>query len=48
MALQKASEAYLMGLFEKKTVCAIPAKRVTITCMPKDIQLARRIRGERS
>jgi histone H3 len=27
-------------------LCAIHAKRVTI--MPKDIQLARRIRGERS
>ena len=43
--LQEASEAYLVGLFEDTNLCAIHAKRVTI--MPKDIQLARRIRGER-
>nr|XP_017200935.2 histone H3.3A-like [Oryctolagus cuniculus] len=43
-ALQEASEAYLVGLFEDTNLCAIHAKRVTI--MPKDIQLARRIRGE--
>ena len=46
MALQEASEAYLVGLFEDSNLCAIHAKRVTI--MPKDIQLARRIRGERT
>ena len=46
VALQEASEAYLVGLFEDTNLCAIHAKRVTI--MPKDIQLARRIRGERS
>jgi len=45
-ALQEAAEAYLVGLFEDTNLCAIHAKRVTI--MPKDIQLARRIRGERS
>ena len=44
MALQEASEAYLVGLFEDSNLCAIHAKRVTI--MSKDIQLARRIRGE--
>ena len=43
-ALQEASEAYLVGLFEDTNLMAIHAKRVTI--MPKDIQLARRIRGE--
>ncbi|GMT04920.1 hypothetical protein PENTCL1PPCAC_27094, partial [Pristionchus entomophagus] len=43
-ALQEAAEAYLVGLFEDTNLCAIHAKRVTI--MPKDIQLARRIRGE--
>jgi histone H3 len=43
--IQEASEAYLVGLFEDTNLCAIHAKRVTI--MPKDIQLARRIRGER-
>ena len=46
MALQEAAEAYLVGLFEDTNLCAIHAKRVTI--MPKDIQLARRIRGERT
>ena len=45
-ALQEASEAYLVGLFEDTNLCAIHARRVTI--MPKDIQLARRIRGERA
>merc|ERR1712000_33093 len=44
-ALQEA-EAYLVGLFEDTNLCAIHAKRVTI--MPRDIQLARRIRGERA
>ena len=45
-ALQEAAEAYLVGLFEDVNLCAIHAKRVTI--MPKDIQLARCIRGERT
>jgi histone H3 len=45
MALQEASEAYLVHLMEDTNLCAIHAKRVTI--MPKDLQLARRIRGER-
>ena len=43
--LQEASEDYLVKLFEDTNLCAIHAKRVTI--MPKDIQLARRIWGER-
>jgi histone H3/H4 len=43
LALQQAAEAYLTGLFEDANLCAIHAKRVTI--MPKDILLARRIRG---
>lgn len=46
LALQEASEAYLVSLFEDTNLCAIHAKRVTI--MPKDMQLARRIRGERN
>jgi histone H3 len=46
LALQEATEAYLVGLFEDTNLVAIHAKRVTI--MPKDIQLARRIRGERA
>ena len=45
VALQEASGAYLVGLFEDTTLCAIHAKRVTI--MPKDVQLAHRIRGKR-
>lgn len=45
LALQEAAESYLIGLFEDSNLCAIHAKRVTV--MPKDIQLARRIRGER-
>ena len=44
-ALHEATEAYLIGLFEDTNLCCIHAKRVTI--MPRDIQLARRIRGER-
>lgn len=43
-ALQEASEAFLIGLFEDTNLCAIHAKRVTI--MPRDLQLACRIRGE--
>ena len=45
LALQEATEAYLVGLFEDTNLCAIHAKRVTI--MTKDLHLARRIRGER-
>ena len=45
-ALQEATEAYLVSLFEDTNLCAIHAKRVTI--FPRDIQLARRIRGERA
>ena len=43
-ALQEAAESYLVGLFEDTNLIALHAKRVTI--MPKDVQLARRIRGE--
>jgi len=46
LALQEASESYLVGLFEETNLCAIHAKRITI--MPKDMQLARRLRGERA
>ncbi|XP_021743602.1 histone H3.3-like [Chenopodium quinoa] len=45
LAIQEAAEAYLVALFEDTNLCAIHAKRVTI--MPKDVQLAHRIRGER-
>ena len=43
LALQEASEAWLIGLFEDANLCAVHANRVTI--MPRDIYLARRIRG---
>ena len=46
LTLQEAAESYLVGLFEDTNLCAIHIKRVTI--MPKDMQLARRIRGESS
>lgn len=45
-ALQAAAEGYLVGIFEDTNLCALHAKRVTVA--PKDMQLARRIRGERS
>ena len=46
LAYQEASEAYLIGLFEDANLCAMHARRVTL--MPKDMVLARRIRGERT
>ena len=45
LALQEASEAYLVGLFNDTNECALHAKRVTI--MPKNMQLPQRIRGEK-
>ncbi len=45
-ALQEAAEAYIISLFEDANLCALHAKRVTL--MPKDMQLARRIRGDRA
>ncbi|MCO5607144.1 hypothetical protein L7F22_061337 [Adiantum nelumboides] len=43
VALQEAAEDHIVHLFEDTNLCAIHAKRVTI--MPKDMQLARRLRG---
>ena len=43
-ALQEATEAHIVGLFEDTNLCAIHAKRSTI--MVQDMLLARRIRGE--
>ena len=43
-ALQEAAEAYLVALMEDTVLCCVHARRVTI--MPKDMTLARRIRGE--
>ena len=44
LALQEAAEAYMVTLFEDSLLCTIHAKRVTL--MPKDMALARRIRGD--
>ncbi|KAL7676580.1 hypothetical protein ACOME3_002830 [Neoechinorhynchus agilis] len=44
-ALQEATESFLVSLFEDTNLCAIHAKRVTI--MPRDMHLARRIRGSK-
>ena len=44
--LQWATEAYLVGLLEDTNLCALHAKRCTI--LPKDIQWARCIHGERA
>ena len=44
LALQEAAEAYIVGLMEDANLCAMHARRVTI--MRKDMQLARRLRGE--
>lgn len=43
LALQEASEAYIVGLLEHTNLLAIHAKRSTV--MKKDLQLARRVRG---
>ncbi|KAH3765019.1 histone H3 [Pelomyxa schiedti] len=45
-ALQEAAETYVVGLFEDSNLCAIHARRTTV--LPKDLQLARRLRGERT
>ena len=45
LALQEVAEAYIVALLEDTNLCAIHRKAVTIS--PKDMQLARRIRGER-
>ena len=44
LALQEAGEAFIVGLMEQANLCTIQAKWVTI--MPRDIQLACKIRGD--
>ena len=44
MLCYEATEAYFVGLFEDTNLCAIHAKQVTI--IPKDVQLARCIKGK--
>nr|KAK5435730.1 histone H3.1 [Exophiala xenobiotica] len=43
LALQDSTEAFLASIFADTNLCAIHAGRVTI--QPKDMQLARRLRG---
>ena len=45
LALQEAAEAHIVSVFEDANCCAIHARRVTV--LPRDIDLARRIRGGR-
>ena len=42
--IQALTENYLVSLLEDANLCAIHAKRTTV--MPKDVMLARRIRGD--
>ena len=42
LGLQEAAEAFIVDLFDNANLCAIHAKRVTV--MPRDLQLARRLR----
>jgi histone H3 len=44
LALQEASEAFLVAVFEDANLCAIHAKRVTV--MPNDQRLALKVRGD--
>jgi len=44
-AIQEATESYVVSLLSDTNLCAVHAKRVTI--MGRDLQLARRLRGER-
>ncbi|CAJ0851650.1 7494_t:CDS:2, partial [Entrophospora sp. SA101] len=43
LALQEATEAYMVYVFEDANSCALHAKRVTL--MKKDMELANRLRG---
>ena len=45
-ALQESTESYVTGLLSDSNLCALHAKRVTL--MARDLQLARRLRGERA
>ncbi|NXJ18028.1 CENPA protein, partial [Dicrurus megarhynchus] len=43
LALQEAAEAFTVRLLEDAYLCSLHARRVTL--FPKDLQLARRLRG---
>lgn len=45
LALQEACETAVISLLEDAYLCTHHAKRVTL--MPADVQLARRIRGDK-
>lgn len=45
LAIQEATESYVISLLSDTNLCAIHTRRVTI--MPRDLTLARRLRGER-
>jgi len=45
-ALQEASEALIIKLFEDSLLCAIHCRRVTV--LRKDMYLARKIRGDKA
>merc|ERR1712065_72153 len=44
-AIQEAAESYIISVLSDANLCALHANRVT--AMPKDLALARRLRGER-
>ncbi|KAF7683475.1 histone H3.3a [Astathelohania contejeani] len=44
LAIQEAFENYCTSLFEDANLCVLHCKRVT--CMPKDLQLAMKIKGD--
>ena len=46
LALQEAAEMYLVRVHEHTNLCAIHAKRVTVTA--KDMVVARKLRGEKN
>lgn len=45
LLLKEAAESFTVGLFEDANMCAIHARRATV--MPKDMKLAKRIRGDK-
>ena len=45
-AVQEATESYIISLLSDANLCALHTRRVT--AMPRDLQLARRLRGERA
>ena len=45
-AVQEATESYIISLLSDANLCALHSRRVT--AMPRDLQLARRLRGDRN